>query len=209
MRRRPGLAAGCLCLAAGAALAQPIYRSIGPDGRVTYSDRPMAASSAAAATAPAPAPAATALPYALQQVANRFPVTLYTAPNCAPCDSARQLLQARGVPFSERTVTTHEDIEALQRLTGDDSLPAGSIGGQQLRGFAAAQWSQYLDAAGYPATSQLPANYRPSAPRPLVALQPAMPARAADAGAAAPSTAPAAPAAPRPPAPANPAGIQF
>lgn len=196
------LTAASLLLAAAGALAQPIYRSVGPDGRVTFSDRPAAAGSEpAATTGPAPQAAGAALPYALQQVVSRYPVTLYAGPNCAPCDSARQLLVARGVPFNERTVRSNEDIDALQRLTGDNSLPAASIGAQQLRGFAAAEWSQYLDAAGYPPRSQLPPNYRPPPARPLVALQPAA-AASAPVEQAAPMARPA-------PPPPNPAGIQF
>lgn len=206
--RAPGVgAACCLLVAAGWALAQPIYRSVGPDGRVTFSDRPLGTTSAPAGSAPPAQASAPALPYALQQVSNRFPVTLYAGPNCAPCDSARQLLTQRGVPFSERTVDTNEDIEALQRLTGDTSLPAVSIGAQQLRGFAAAEWTQYLDAAGYPAASQLPTGYRPAPARPLVAVQPAVAASApAEQGKPA---APAAPAQPPQPLPASPGGIQF
>ena len=147
------------------------------------------------------------MPYELRQVASRFPVTLYTGNDCAPCTSARNLLTARGVPFTERTVTTNEDIEALQRLSGSAGLPFGSIGGQQLAGFSDAEWTQYLDAAGYPKQSQLPRNYRQPAPTPLVAVKEAAPAPAASAPDQTPATRRPAPA-PRP-APSNPAGIIF
>ncbi len=89
-----------------------------------------------------------------------FPVTLYTAAHCAPCASARNLLVSRGIPFTERTVGSNEDIEALKRLSGNTSLPFGSIGNQQLQGFSDSEWTQYLNAAGYPhavaVTAQLP-----------------------------------------------------
>ncbi|KQP17690.1 glutaredoxin family protein [Pseudorhodoferax sp. Leaf267] len=198
-----------LLLVAGSVAAQTVYRSVGPDGRVTFSDRPPPPTAAGQATArPSPQGSASAsgpaLPYALQQVVNRFPVTLYTGADCTPCDSARQLLLARGVPFTERTVNSNDDIEALRRLSGDTSLPFGSIGGQQLKGFSDLEWSQFLDAAGYPSTSQLPAQYRPAAPTPLVAVRtPMAPASAT----APPAPAKAAPA--PPPAPPNPAGITF
>jgi hypothetical protein len=95
----------------------------------------------------------------------------------------------------------------LQRLTGSSSLPALSIGGQQLRGFSEVEWAQFLDAAGYPKTSQLPAGYRNPPAGPLVAVQ-TKPADAAPPQAAAPAAAPL-PAAPAEPPPSNPAGIRF
>ncbi len=203
-----GIALTLLC---GWASAQAVYRIVGPDGKVTFSDRPPPAGTQAraAGTGAAAAPDSPALPYALQQVAGRFPVTLYTASDCAPCASARNLLVTRGIPFTERTIATNEDIDALQRLSGDTNLPFGTIGSQQLKGFADVEWTQYLDAAGYPRTSQLPANYRRPAATPLVAVRaapqpPAATTEGAPSAAAAPTPAPA-PAR----APANPAGITF
>ncbi|MDO5623920.1 MAG: glutaredoxin family protein [Pseudomonadota bacterium] len=195
-------------LAAAATQAQ-VYRVVGPDGRVTYSDTPPAASARetpARAGVNAPAGGA-ALPYALGQTAQRYPVTLYTGNDCAPCASGRNLLIGRGIPFTERTVSSGADIAAMQRQFGDASLPALTIGGQQLKGFSESDWTQYLSAAGYPETSALPGNYQRPAPTPLVAAQARPPAPAADA-----ASAPAEPAAPSV-APArtttNPAGIRF
>jgi glutaredoxin len=111
------------------------------------------------------------LPFELRQVASRYPVTLYAAPDCVPCGAARNMLSNRGIPFAEKTVTSNEDIEALKRLAGVPSLPFLTIGGQQLRGFIEAEWVQYLDAAGYPTTSQLPPGYARAAAAPLAAVQ--------------------------------------
>ena len=205
-------AAACAALAllAGAASAQ-VYRSVGPDGRVVYSDKPPASNAREAAPAAASgAPAAgSGLPYQLNQTAQRFPVTLFSGSACAPCNSGRNLLIQRGVPFTEKTVESDNDITALQRRFGDSNLPALTIGGQRLSGYSDAEWTQYLDAAGYPKTSQLPASYRRAAASPLA------PASAARASAPAPSTEASAPAAPAAPsvAPArdasNPSGIRF
>jgi len=197
-------------LAAGAALAQPVYRHVDAQGRVSFSDRPPAADArpAAAGTGAAAAPAAnTDLPYELRQVAQRYPVTLYSGEDCAPCATGRSLLRMRGIPFDERTVTTPADIEALQRLSSQNALPLLTIGSQQLPGFSDAQWSQYLDAAGYPKSVQLPAGYRPAPAQPLVAQQPAVPAPAPVQRISAPPAAP--PPLPDGPTPANPAGIRF
>lgn len=153
------------------ALAQ--YKVVGPDGTVTYTDRPPTASNAKISALSrrgdaAPLGGAANLPFDLRQVAGRYPVTLYTTGDCTPCDSGRQLLQQRGVPYTERTVNTDDDAAALERLVGGRTVPSLSIGGQGLRGFAAGDWTAYLDAAGYPKSSRLPRGWQPPAPTPLV-----------------------------------------
>lgn len=199
-------------LAVSSLQAQTIYRSVGPDGRIIFSDKPPAASDKAAALGTdgrSESQAANALPYELRQLARRYPVTLYSGENCGPCDSGRALLNNRGIPFTERTVRTPQDADALQKLNGDASIPVLTIGGQRLQGFMASDWVQYLDAAGYPKSSQLPANYRNPAPTPLVPPPPPIPAAANGKAPVAP-TAPEA-ASPRAPtvSPDNPAGIVF
>ena len=158
--------------------AQGVYRSVGPDGKVTFSDRAPAAQPAPAlqdrSTTFSSREAGSGianLPSALRQANARFPVTIYSSSDCAPCASARNLLKARGVPFSERTVQSNDDIDALKRLSGNTNLPFATIGKQQLSGFSDTEWTQYLDAAGYPKQSQLPPAYQHSAAIPLVAVQ--------------------------------------
>lgn len=210
----PLLASLLMTLAGASAQAQGVYRIVGPDGKVTFSDRPPADAPAQAARTTGAAPAAASgnasLPFELRQIATRFPVTIYTGNDCAPCTGLRNALVARGVPFTERTVTTSEDAAALQRLSGSTSLPFGSIGGQQLVGFSDGEWTQYLDAAGYPKQSQLPSSYRPPAATPLVAVK-AVETAPTEEKPKAPTPSRPAPAA-RPaegPTPSNPAGIRF
>lgn len=162
-------------LAIGSAEAQGVYRIVGPDGRVTYSDQPPANNAEAApvgsATANSAASANAQLPLALRQIVNRYPVVLYTGNDCSPCNAGRNLLAGRGIPFSEKTVSSAEDVEAFKRLSGDLSLPLVSIGSQRLKGFSDGEWTQYLDAAGYPLQSSLPSSYRRPAPVPLVEVK--------------------------------------
>jgi glutaredoxin len=203
---------GCAALSAGAVQAQ-VFRIVGPDGRVTFSDRPPADGKATAAQA-VPIASATgsnlALPTEVRNAATRFPITLYTGTDCGPCIAARSYLTSRGVPFTERTVSSNEDIQALGRLMGDSPrVPFATIGSQHVRGFSEVEWAQYLDAAGYPKTSQLPPGYRNPAATPLVALQPAPAPRTAATPQQPPQSADAAPGAPSEPAPSNPAGIRF
>jgi glutaredoxin len=213
-RSRAVSAAACVALAllATAAMAQGVYRIVGPDGRVTYSDQPppsgatvRQAGGGSATASPGGAP----LPFELRQVANRFPVTLYTSSDCAPCNSGRNLLNARGVPYVERTVNTFEDTEALKRISGESSLPFLTIGGQQIKGYSDTEWTQFLDAAGYPKQSQLPANYRRPASTPLVAVKPVETAPANNNAARPRPAQPVEAPVPVAPAPSNPAGIRF
>jgi len=205
-------ASALLILAMAPALAQGVYRIVGPDGRVTFSDQPPAADVAPRTpSVAAPSTAGNAqLPFALRQVVTRYPVTLYTSADCAPCNSGRNMLNARGIPYTEKTISTNNDAEALKRLSGDASLPFLTIGSQQIKGYSDTEWTQFLNAAGYPAQSALPAGYRRPDPSPLVSAQAAAPA--ADRAAAPsdnaepPSPEPAVPAAPPV---SSPPGIRF
>lgn len=193
-----------------AALAQTVYRIVGPDGKVTFSDKPPVSAEQGKVTGTGVGAGTTAsassLPYELRQVVSKYPVTLYTSPQCAPCAAGRSMLTARGIPFAERTISTPEDIAQIKQLMGDSSLPVLTVSGQRLKGFSESEWSQYLDAAGYPKASILPAGFKNAAPSPLVAVQ--KPAETAPKPAEKPV-----PDVPPPPAPVftptNPAGIQF
>ncbi|MGD9774546.1 glutaredoxin domain-containing protein [Diaphorobacter sp.] len=208
LRTAAALAATCAAATVlpPAAQAQHVYRIVGPDGKVTFSDRAPAAGAEGKVISGGPRSASglETLPYQLRQTATRFPVTLYTSSDCVPCNSARNLLVNRGIPFTERTITSNEDLDALKRLSGVTSVPFGTIGAQHLQGFSDAQWTQYLDAAGYPQQSQLPRNYQAPAPTPLVSGKPPTPAAEP-----APPPRPAAPPVVDGPTPNNPAGIRF
>lgn len=189
------------------AQAQTIYRIVGADGKVTFSDKPPVSAEqgkiAATGVGAAAAASSTALPFELRQAVSKFPVTLYTSADCAPCGEGRTLLTTRGVPFNERTISTNEDIAALQRLSGQASLPFLTIGGQKINGFANEEWNQYLDAAGYSKSSKLPPGYSNPPASPLIAVQ--KPVAKKD-------EKPEAIAAPTPaqaPGASNPAGIKF
>ena len=184
------------CLAAGPSFA--LYKVVGPDGKVTYTDRPPAANEGRASpinTRTGAAEPASALPAELRQAASRYPVVLYTLANgCEPCVEARELLRKRGVPFSERQVVTPEDSEALQKLTGGREAPVLAIGAQQIKGLEPQTWNSYLDSAGYPRESKLPPGYAFASPQPLTERQAAVQRPAPAPAAPAPATEPAAPA---------------
>jgi len=180
---------------------QAQFKVVGPDGKVTYTDRPEGAAGRPVDVGNTAAPEA-ALPYELRQAASRYPVTYYTTAKCTPCDAGRNWLRTRGIPFAEKSISTREESDALARTVGATELPAMTIGTQPVRGFGAEQWNALFDAAGYPRASQLPRSYKYAAATPLIAPPAAEPPPAS--AAEAPSAA-----APTAPAPANPAGIKF
>lgn len=226
--RRVWLAAA---LALGSLPAQALYKVVGPDGRVTYTDRPPSGAPAvpaaptgaarpatptstpdagASATLPADARTMAAWPLALRQAATKFPVTLYTAAGCGPCEEARRLLQQRGVPYSERLVRTEEDARRLEQLTGARLVPAARVGRQALSGLQEQDWHGWLDTAGYPRNRMLAPNWQPAPALPLTSAgrptQASASASAAAASAAVPRAAPALPTVDPGP---GPAGIRF
>jgi glutaredoxin len=210
-----------LALLAGSAQAQQVYRIVGPDGKVTFSDQPPPASAPAqkvtsvgtARGGDAALDASTAnLPATLKTVVNKYPVTLYTTASCAPCDQGRALLTQRGVPFAEKTIATNDDKQAFEKLGSNATVPLLMLGGQKVNGFETVEWNNYLDAAGYPKASTLPSSYRNPPAQPLAppaAVDPNAPAPTAGATPSARPPRPARPAPQRNPAEDNPAGIKF
>lgn len=181
--------------------AHALFKVVGPDGKVTYTDRPPPASAGSVAAVDSNTSAASrnaSLPYALRQIAQRFPVMLYTMKDCGEaCAMARTLLAQRGVPYAERLAETNEEREGWARLVGGVEAPVLKVGQQSLRGFVPAAWNESLDTAGYPHQSTLPVTYEPTV-QPLIE-------RRAD-----PEPRPAVAPVPPPTDPAsNPAGIRF
>jgi len=168
--------------AAAGALAQ--YKIVGPDGKVTYTDKPPAAADVRLGNGTPGADnggAAGGMPYETRQAMVKYPVTLYASKNCAPCDQARDALRARGVPFNEYSVVMNADIAALQARFGSTSLPVITIGSQSMKGYSSNDLQGYLDAAGYPAQARLTGYRWPQA----VALAPPAAAAATNPAAAA------------------------
>ena len=189
------------------------YKVVGPDGSVTYTDRPPSDTTVRVTplkrgTVIDVAAPQDNLPADLRQLGVRYPVTLFSTADCPPCEAGRQLLLQRGVPFSEKLVVSDDDADAMERVIGSRSVPSLTIGTQALRGLSHSEWNAYLDAAGYPRESKLPKNWQAPAATPLVARSSARAASAPPAAAPpAVRSAPAEPASPVPPAP--PSGIRF
>jgi glutaredoxin len=107
--------------------------------------------------------------YATKSARDKFPVTLYASACGLPCDQARQLLNERGIPYSNKDPQASEEAQAeLQKLTGQLRVPVLVVGTDKVNGFETEQWHAALDRAGYP-KSALPGKKPAPAAAPAAA----------------------------------------
>ncbi|HQU80501.1 MAG TPA: glutaredoxin family protein [Azonexus sp.] len=143
----------CLALTSACAVAET-YRWVDPAGRTVISDTPPPGRAHSVAKAGASNGNTDGLPFAVKQAVESFPVTLYTSADCVnECKQARDLLNARGVPFTEKMLQTPEDFDELKALVGDAFIPSLKVGKQSFRGFESGAYTNLLDLAGYPKTA--------------------------------------------------------
>ncbi len=147
----------CSLLVAQLAAAQQ-YRWLDENGRVHYTD-----------TAPPPTArdvqrkrmkgnaVGTQGSYELAAAMKNSPVTLYSHPDCKDlCQQARDVLNKRGVPFTEVSANDEAKIEELRRVSGGGSVPVLVVGGQVETTISAAAYNRALDLAGYPKAGVAP-----------------------------------------------------
>src|SRR6202790_5759451 len=120
-----------------AAQVQQVYRYIDVDGRVVYSDKPPppGAKDAQAKRIGGNSIETSDLSFATAQAQERYPVTLYTFACGVICDSARGLINKRGVPHTVIDVSQSDGADRLKRLTGGLEGPTMKVGGQQALDF--------------------------------------------------------------------------
>ena len=100
---------------------------------------------------------ASSVPFSVQQAVKKNPITLWTFPDCAPCNDGRAHLVRRQLPYTERNA--QRDMEGLKKLTGGNEAPILLVGTKQVKGYLASDWDAALDEAGYPRT--VPPGYKP------------------------------------------------
>ncbi|HEY2630108.1 MAG TPA: glutaredoxin family protein, partial [Usitatibacter sp.] len=132
-----------------------VYKWTDKDGKVHFSDSlPEADVNASQKQMGGGGPDNASLPYATQVAAQRHPVTLYANAGCGEsCVSGRNLLESRGVPYTERDPQqSAADGEALKKLVGSLFVPVLVVGDAATKGYQEDQWNAALDSAGYPRT---------------------------------------------------------
>ncbi len=156
------------------AAAQELYRWTDEKGQTHITDTlpPQGAKDVrkvkpAANTATAPGKPNAQLPFMLARAVKDYPITLYTSPNCTdPCKAARDLLNKRGVPFSEVQVWEEESNAELKRVSGNTQVPVLKVGSTVHSGYEPTSYAALLDSAGYPGEGVLPVGTQSAPDRP-------------------------------------------
>lgn len=128
-----------------------LYRWVDKNGNVSYQDRPPPADANQVEEKHFGDDTAPANDDDAADAASKNPVTLYTVPQCGPCDDARNYLKKRQIPFTEVDVATDlKAQQAMRKVVGDLSVPSITIGTKVMKGFMESLLSGELDDAGYP-----------------------------------------------------------
>jgi glutaredoxin len=145
---------------AHAQAATTLYKSIGPDGKITYSDQPLAQArdtkTLTFASAPASPLSTETLAYIdqLQKSANAraaapaavsTPV-LYSASWCGYCKQAKAYLARKQVAYSEVDIDIKDGLAAYVRAGGGGGkgVPLLVANGKSMFGFSAASYEKLL-----------------------------------------------------------------
>ena len=164
MRKLPLLLLGAALLVSSLVIAQTTYRWIDKTtGKTVFSDQPPPSGTAKVVKSSGDAPAdEKQMPYATRQAAEKFPVLLYTSATCTePCNQARNLLNGRGTPFTEKMLKSGAELADLTGKLGSEAVvPSIFVGQQSFKGFESTAWNNLLDLAGYPKSA--PYGSKPS-----------------------------------------------
>ncbi|RZJ24710.1 MAG: glutaredoxin family protein [Haliea sp.] len=147
------LALSCVAFAAAPALAQQsLYKSVGPDGKTVYSDRPPADGRIEKTMKfddlPASALPASASSYVEQlrrlrastAGAPQAPVgttVLYSAVWCGYCKLAKAWLGSKNIAYQLIDIDTKEGMASFAQAGGGKGVPLLLAGGQRVQGFSA------------------------------------------------------------------------
>ncbi|MES2901520.1 MAG: glutaredoxin family protein [Pseudomonadota bacterium] len=154
-----------LLLCATSASAQ-MYRWVDASGKTHFTSSPPPPTARSVNQRAVGQGSTVALPYALALAVRNAPVVLFTTEGCAGCEMGRSLLKKRGVPFTEKTVSTGNDDAKMKEAGGNGQLPFITIGPKRLTGFESSAWDNALTAAAYPVQKMLPSNFVYAAPVP-------------------------------------------
>ncbi len=137
--------------------AQTVYKSVGPDGKVVYSDSPPVDGKNARQlkfdklpASPLPAPARAAVDQHRRAGSTAMPATsdvvLYSASWCGYCMAAKSWLGSRGIAYREIDIDTDSGRAYFTRAGGGDGIPLLVAGGQRVQGFSPAAYDALFPA---------------------------------------------------------------
>lgn len=153
-----------MVLAAGPVAGQDddnkLYKWVDEDGNVTYQDQPPPDDSGQVQAFDESPDESTggAQGAALPDV----DLTLYSIEVCDACDLVRNLLNERGLPFTEKDAENDAAVqEELREVSGALSVPALAIGDEVLTGFNRELILRVLEDYGFPTSADARAQSQP------------------------------------------------
>lgn len=126
--------------------ASKLYKWVDKDGKVSYHDQPPPTDGYRVEEKEMRTKSAVS-----DDIAQKFPVVLYSAPKCASCEIARNYLRGRGVPFTEKNVEGDRKLQdELIKQAGGLAVPTILVGTKIMKGYLESLLESELDQAGYP-----------------------------------------------------------
>jgi glutaredoxin len=138
-------------LVAAPVQAERVFKRVDESGNVTYESRPSYDGSSIEerdiSGGEDPDEDAIALDRAIQY----SPVTMYAIKKCKPCDQAREQLNKRKIPFTEKDPTSDKALyKEFQDLGGANVVPVIKVGDAVVNEYTSQALEDALNSAGYP-----------------------------------------------------------
>ena len=139
--------------------ADTLYKSVGPDGTVTYSDKPPAGNQVEKTLEYTPGPASPLPDHVLQykeeltkqakQRATGAQSTddtpqLFTASWCGFCRRAKAYLASKGISYTEHDIETPDGMAALVHFGGGRMVPILAWRGKRVQGFSETNYDAFF-----------------------------------------------------------------
>lgn len=136
-------------------VAQSLYKSVGRDGRIVYSDRPptdgriektMTFENLPSSTLPASTAAnveqlrRSGVSSSSDLVAPSNAVVLYSAAWCGYCKKAKAYLAGKGIAYQEIDIDTTDGRAAFAKVSAGRGIPLLLADGQRVQGFSASAY---------------------------------------------------------------------
>jgi glutaredoxin len=153
------LCALCLC---SAAHAEKLYKVVGPDGKITYTDRPPEDGKSKISTMEIQSAPSTPLPDAVlkyqaelqKSMQNRLAAAkemgsigtpvLFSAAWCGYCTKAKAYLSAKKINYREVDIDTEDGAKSYFEAGGKTGIPLLVAGAKRQQGFSDASYDSFF-----------------------------------------------------------------
>lgn len=129
--------------------AQTVYKSIGPDGKTIYTDRPSEDSApvrlhVSKAQSQLTMKSSIGTTSGTADNGNLKGLTMFVTPTCSFCKSARKYMSEKHIAFSEVDITTKEGGEIARQLKIGSAVPVFIYKDKRVLGFTPAKLETLL-----------------------------------------------------------------